>query len=322
MVFTRPLKSRLRSGDQILVLHIPKTAGTTFYYFLERHFSDSEVWPIDAGPFEHQISDGSLKDIDRYKLLRSHYDYTIYRFLNRKPIYITMLRDPIERVISIYKHLYRGIENPVLKELVEQQLSLEELVRHPKARGVVEDRQVKQLAGVIQGRALDRSIKLSKQATLEIALMRLDEFAFFGLVERMDESIRLLCYTFEWPFPESYDSHNIAPSPSRREDLTATEIKAIESVNQLDLALYKHAVRLFNERIQRMEEVQPIDMSQKVVSPHKESRAAVMLPKMAPPHILRSRVVGWLGKIRRRIFPEGSELEAKYLRFREKYFGW
>jgi hypothetical protein len=322
LVHPRPLKYQLRTGDQLLFLHIPKTGGTTLYLFLLQQFSETEVWPLDVGPFEDQISDGQLEDLSRYKLLRSHYDYTSYKFFTRKPVYLTMLRDPVERVMSIYKHMHRDPANEVLREVLKQQLTLEEFAQYPLAQGLAENRQVKQIAGILQGRARSPEEKLSKQAMLEIALMRLDEFAFFGLVERMDESIQLLCHTFNWPTPISYKSQNIAPTPTNREDLSESELEAIENANQLDIELYNHALRLFDYRMSRLEEVEPIKIRRKVAKPQIVGPGAVILPSTAPRRTVRGTVIGWLGKIRRRIIPEGSDLERKYFRIRYKYFGW
>ena len=182
----RPLTYCLKKADTIFFLHIPKSAGTTFYSILAKHFPPDKIWPIDdEGLISHIIEKGP-ESVRPYRLLRAHYDYSIYEYLSRKPVYVTMLRDPVERVISYYYHVKRVPTHKLHKKIVENHVSLREFLDPPMAPSETKNYQVRALAGVVRGSA--RS--LSDRGLLEIARVRLNEFAYFGLVEFFDESKR------------------------------------------------------------------------------------------------------------------------------------
>jgi hypothetical protein len=94
---------------------------------------------------------------------------------------------------------------------------------------------------------------MTNQEILEIAKKRIsDEFLFFGLMERFDESLHLLTYTLGWRPIQNYRKKMVAPKPNRLEDIPAETIEAIRDRNQLDIELYNYAADLFKKRYQTM----------------------------------------------------------------------
>ena len=87
---------------------------------------------------------------------------------------------------------------------------------------------------------------------LAIACRRLEEMEFVGIVERFDESVKLLCSTFGWEVP-AYESMNIAPVRTRRDGIAPDILEALMQANALDFELYEYAKSLFSRRLARME---------------------------------------------------------------------
>src|SRR4026208_439750 len=95
----------LTNGEVLCFLHIPKTAGLSLTDFIKSQFA----------PFESNsttdLSDfikTPQEEIAKYKFIAGHFPYNVSNFVQRKLVYITVLRDPVERTVSHYAHIRRN----------------------------------------------------------------------------------------------------------------------------------------------------------------------------------------------------------------------
>lgn len=131
----------------IISVHTPKTAGTSFKAFLETTFGDKLLMDYDislAGMSPQQEQKEITKISNtfnwikrvQYKLkkiecIHGHFHpYKYRKFKKEKKVkFITWLRDPIERLISIYFYWKRfpkeGLYNPYKKKLLEENWDIE-----------------------------------------------------------------------------------------------------------------------------------------------------------------------------------------------------
>ena len=97
--------------EALIFLHIPKTAGTTLNRIIEWQYNPLSIFTIDP----HRIR----ATVDRFKTLseqrrrqlrvvRGHMPYGIHKFLPQGGTYITMLREPVARVLSSYSFCAGG----------------------------------------------------------------------------------------------------------------------------------------------------------------------------------------------------------------------
>lgn len=109
----------------IIFPHIPKTGGTTFVNYVSSKLKSDEVLILDyeklrIGPDSGKIYDYK-KVVDKYflgltkeekdkiKFLTGHaVPYGIHKHFSQSAKYITFLRDPIERTVSLYNY-FRGL---------------------------------------------------------------------------------------------------------------------------------------------------------------------------------------------------------------------
>jgi len=250
-----PLPYLLKPDDLLFFLHIPKTAGTTLISLLDQHYVPEEICPEQLISRIHEITPEKLSS---YRLFRGHLDYDLYKRLPRKPVYITMLRDPVRRVASLYDFWRRNSEEWVAGYDVYQNIfreainsDLYDFVCSPdeKIRLEVENNQTRRIVSHTR----DPLDGYTHEEILEIAKKRIaDEFLFCGLVESFDESLQLLCYTLGWSPVESYEMKMVTPKKYKTDDIPVKARDAILERNQLDIALYAFARDLFNQRYQAM----------------------------------------------------------------------
>ena len=115
------VRIELQDDDVLFFVHIPKTGGMSLISVLERQFRPDEIFPPHSfiGP-EGFEAYGPLRR-SRFKLVRAHlhagsYSY-VARYIAPNPLCLTLLRDPVERLVSAYKHILRFPDNPLHAEL-------------------------------------------------------------------------------------------------------------------------------------------------------------------------------------------------------------
>ncbi|WP_041355175.1 sulfotransferase family 2 domain-containing protein [Nitrosococcus halophilus] len=84
-------------GDEVVYfLHIPKTAGTSFQYYLAQYFPGGKICPAQVQAELLQIPAHELQE---YRLFAGHF-WGLQQLLDQRLALITMLREPLARAIS------------------------------------------------------------------------------------------------------------------------------------------------------------------------------------------------------------------------------
>jgi hypothetical protein len=209
------LNQNMAEDSIVIFTHIPKTAGTSL-----RHIIQSQFQPQQVFEFYHLKTQPpkARKGIEKYnnlteaqkkviKFVSGHVGFGLHEFLPRPCSYITVLRDPVERVVSYYYFLLRNQNNLVKNK------TLPEFIQ---TYGGVHNSMSCYLSGLtLKSQLRDPSIDLKSQQfaqeTLEIAKANLKQhFQVVGLVERFDETCILLRKILGWNLASFYVKKNVA----------------------------------------------------------------------------------------------------------------
>jgi hypothetical protein len=241
----------------LIHLHIPRNAGTTLGRMLRFKLG---LWPpgrllrhgrtlgfYRVGGFERRLERiAGLPPEKRrgVRLFEAHAGYGLHRFLPEPSLYLSMLREPVDRVISVYCHLRA-------EGLVDPAVTIEEFVLHGAADRVwwTDNAQVRYVAGE-DGVIVDVPRGRCTRAMLDLARRRVDTaFAFVGITERFAASIVLLRRLLGWHFCH-YAPANATRGRPRTQDLPPESLELIREHNALDLELYDHALAAFERRVE------------------------------------------------------------------------
>jgi hypothetical protein len=239
-----PLQHRLQDDDVLIHLHIPKTAGSSLNYLLEQKFPNeaSFHWTVP-----HSTTDDLTETtFDPYRMIRGHITASFAQYTSKNPVFVAMLRHPVDRLISFYYFVRSRPANESYD--VANQLSLEEFIDSERLH--VRKHMNNQMVSVLLG--LDARDKFPSHDDLDLAKKRLMEMSFFGLTEHFEESAQLLHYTFVWQDSFQVKYKNVTAKRPTRAEITPEIIQRILEYNQLDLELYTFAKKLFHQRYRQM----------------------------------------------------------------------
>jgi hypothetical protein len=225
------------SRHTIVFTHVPKTGGTTLDHIMHAMTAVSRkrgrrlAFPREGVPPPHariqqflsldHLSDEQLSNCD---YLSGHFPFGIHHRLTRPCLYVTLLRDPIARLLSTVRFgLDRGRWT--------RDASFDSLIEEGR---LIDNLQTRQIAGVG-----DRAASCTA-ATLATALENLrSHYAVVGTTERFDETLKALITLLDWP-DIAYSDRQVSRTPSDPE-LEARVRTVAERYFALDIELYTFA---------------------------------------------------------------------------------
>ncbi|MBQ0959944.1 sulfotransferase family 2 domain-containing protein [Ideonella sp. 4Y11] len=84
---------------RVVFLHIPKTAGQSVHAALESAFEPAAICPARVND---QLRLLSIAELNRYQVFSGHFDWCLLDCLKGPSYRFTILRDPMERILSFY----------------------------------------------------------------------------------------------------------------------------------------------------------------------------------------------------------------------------
>lgn len=235
----------------LIFLHILKTAGTTLNVILENHFPPERTFatfpnrrhPDGSLAGFRALSDAEKANID---LLTGHMGFGLHRELPRPAVYITILRDPVERVVSRYYHEKRDPPSHA-HDMIQKGMGLAEYAQYYAEEANMDNLQTRMIAGNWELRGYGPCTA----AMLETAKQNLrDHFVVVGLTERFDETYLLLTRHFGWPI-RAYMRHNVAGNRPSLREISREDRLVLESFNRFDRELFNYANELFHEQLRQ-----------------------------------------------------------------------
>lgn len=233
----------------VFFLHIPKCAGITLLAeVIQKKYRPKEsilFYGHSTEALIRMLQQMSQKQQKKIKCIAGHFAYGVHEFYKaRPPAYITLLRDPIDRVISHYYYVMRTEDHYLHKMIKEENLSLKEYVEKNLSIEL-NNGQTRILAGI----GSDAVNGECSEAMLNQAKQNLAAFTAVGISERFDAFMELLNNKLGWKIPQTV-RHNAAPHRLTKEDLDRETLKTIEEHNTYDIELYRYVCDMFLQKCQ------------------------------------------------------------------------
>jgi hypothetical protein len=222
--------------DHIVFLHIQKTAGTSLVEFFRRALGEQGLSHGDFVKYEPQ-------QLAAFRFISGHFGYLHCRAIPGRNFTFTFLREPVDRVISLYHFLQTRdpAEFPIYA--LAQRMTFAEFVQstHPLVTQHIENMQVWQLAHH-WFMAERKQWRGTMGELADEALAHLETLSFFGFQENFEADVRSLVRRLGLTPPsEALPNSNRTESRPQVTDLSPEVLQTIRDRTDLDRQLYERA---------------------------------------------------------------------------------
>lgn len=233
----------------LVFVHIPKAAGTSLKALITKVYQGRPIVLFSQGdgllerfrnlPPQRRAQCAVLGGHAPFGL-QSAFDET-----NTNPAVITVLREPVARVVSLYRYIFREPAHPEHARFTADRPTIRD-VYEQSTFAPFDNHQTRYLAGESAHAKPFGSLTPQDLATAKINLEH--GCRAFGIQSRMDESLTLFQRDLNWP-KAKLPAFNTSPPTSEAPAITEADREAIATNNTHDLDLYAFAVDLFERRI-------------------------------------------------------------------------
>ncbi len=257
-------------------MHIPRTAGTALRLALQEEFPGRRL--LVAGAREmasaYERDERALHELRRRardaQAVLCHFSHGFAELLGIRMRYLSFVRDPVQRVVSHYKHLISHLQSPVygiplgalsLQDMLCKQLIPSNLMTRKFAGIRPEGTDWQSIAqggrghgAVFIGFGLPHEVWTGQAshaddlrehdanndtALLQSAMQNLQsDFLFVGLTEKLTEQLAFLQQQLGWQAPPQAPRINSSEG-LYGEQLDSDTLQMIRRYNQLDMQLYE-----------------------------------------------------------------------------------
>src|SRR4051794_2187115 len=225
---TQPSPARGQVGSLsvkgLVFVHIQKAGGLTLRAIVRRQYRGMVLFESPPEDFDALPAD----DRRRIEVLQAHVPFGVHRYLDASVDYITMLRDPVDRILSLFFYLRglpdRGVFEPAVRSGLLGFVEMD----HPQMRNF----QTRLLAGLADDPDRD-ALRAAKENLAT-------RFASLGFAPRFDEAL-LVTGAGQVGGGLSHRRRNTTASRPASSETPSGVIAAIRASNALDIELLAFA---------------------------------------------------------------------------------
>ncbi len=236
-----------RPHSQISYIHIPKTGGSSFFELLAGRFPAMHVSFYDLCHFGDYLA--------TLDFLSGHVPFYCFAFDNHGRKLCTILRNPIDRVISHYRYILTTPQQQAHGYVIARNISLRGMFDHPVLKLEMSDFQTRLLGWTVKeqvswpayGQDFFRASQdfnemlygCASEEMMTTAAERLSNEVEFALTEDQGSWARLYDSLTGEPLPPQFPRVNVTPPCDYL--VSDADIGAIVANNSYDLRLYRFA---------------------------------------------------------------------------------
>lgn len=209
--------------NKIFFFHIPKCAGTSIWRHLAKIYGDKNIFQIASADDVKTFGEIPLADLQAYDAIGGHHFLSTYRErLGDFEGYfkITVIRDPIDRLISSYNFIRRDRRHPRYKQV--RQSTFEEF-----AMSEAPNAQTQLLTGGVE---------------YQDAIRILDDwFDDYTTSDRADQLMQKISEVGHTPFKRAMYK-NVSRRKVKREAVEPSLLDRLKQIHDADLRLFDHVL--------------------------------------------------------------------------------
>jgi hypothetical protein len=231
-----------RSSEAVLFMHIAKTAGTAFREAIAENYKQSEIaylYPDPPGLLTYKLELLPVEQRRGFRLVIGHFQYGMHDLLPQECKYVTIVREPVARIISHYRYIVEKQYSGAVARMDSAASLIEMLERRETVN--LDNLMVRCFAGVDEKDVPPGHINEDVYA---LAVQHLEnDFSFVGYQERANQAYVALQQRFHWKPRAALENVNKSRLSGKQKYESARA--AIEHFNHWDCRLYARIRELF-----------------------------------------------------------------------------
>ena len=238
----------IKQKPATIFLHIPKAAGTTLHSIFEREYRGKHICDLDTNNLLSDIEAFkklSAEEINKIDLLKGHLPFGLHECFTRDFTYVTMMRNPVDRIISHYRYALQKPNHYLHKQITEQNMDIRDYVDSGMSNELDNA-----MVRILSNHLYDIPFGACNEDMLNLAKSNLVQFfSVIGLLERFDESVLLMKIKLGWKKYPVYHKKNVTRKNQGKKAVDNELINHIRQRNSLDWELYLFATTLFEKEL-------------------------------------------------------------------------
>jgi hypothetical protein len=234
----------------LVFLHIPKAAGSTLQESILSHYPGGVFYRF-TGDTQQWKDFPDLPERERAAIdvVVGHVHFGVHEYLPEPATYLTMLRDPVDRVVSHYYYVLSNPTHYLHRKIADRGYTLQQFAITRVSHELDND----QVRWLTDKHHFDIPTGRVGRALLDEAKWNLEHgIAVVGLMERFEESVRCFEAALGWPPARIRERRNVNPERPPLSEIDPAALEAIREVNRYDVELYEFARALFEEQALRL----------------------------------------------------------------------
>jgi hypothetical protein len=218
----------------LLIAHVQKTGGLSLRRLVAQFHPDAQF--VYGGQLRLAYPDidyiREFRARPRPSVVMGHFGFGVHRFLGLAPAYVSVLREPVQRVVSLYR-MEKSQPNSPFRDYFESGRSLCDFVTDN-----ITELTNNHMCRVIAGVPMEAGLLINDRWLLELAIHNLRRhYVLVGTLERYELFLAALGRRLNWG---NFDipRENVAAGP--RVELDRGTRAAIVERNSLDMALFDY----------------------------------------------------------------------------------
>jgi hypothetical protein len=217
-------------SSPLLITHIPKTAGTSLKCLLAAHCPDMLL--VYGGELSLQNPNiqfaQDFRSIKLPSVVMGHFSFGVHRLLGVRPRYAGIFREPIERVVSLYRHQRR----PTHPQQIAPHVSLADFVSS-SCTEMTNNHMCRMVAGIPP----EAGLVIKSPWLLDLAMHNLERhYEIVGTLNFLDQALTKFSRLLGADLSE-LPCENAAENS--RPEVNPSTLGVIQDLNELDIRFYE-----------------------------------------------------------------------------------
>jgi len=235
-----------KQPKRILFNHLPKCGGSSINAYLEENFLRKNIYSLNVRDLNESIEvfkNYTVKKRFSFRLIKGHLAHTLIEFAHPDTIKATVLREPVDRLVSHYYYVKNNPTHYLYKKLHASDMTLEDYIKS----GISEELSnwyVTHFSGLTL-----EEVNLKPDKAIDIALKAIlntyDVIGFLGDLKSFTNNLRQKA-----GLRTKYEGKRVNMTKVRPkiESISKDSIKVIEKYNTPDIIFYKKLKSLTDKR--------------------------------------------------------------------------